>query len=237
MIEVNLLPKEYHKRTKTFRFDKKVIYIVAGFGAVVLLLATVTFYQKYQLSSLDDKIASASAEKSRLQEDIKLIDDLTELKEKILLRMEAIEKLDRYRSIWVSVLQDLNTRIPEFMWLTRVSEVAEQIQVKKPAKNIPGQDAPGSTDSSSTEKLVMFDKPMPTEIDGYAFTLNSVASFLVGLTKSEFFDDINLMYAKEEQVLGISAFKFRVSCNLVFDKALEQSEPLEDVWAPTIAER
>ena len=234
MIEVNLLPKEYRKRTKTFHFDKKVIYIAAGVGAIVLILAAVTFHQKYQLSSLNGKIAQASAEKSRLQEDIKLIDGLTELKEKIILRMEAIEKLDRYRSIWVSVLQDMNLRVPEFMWLTRVSEIAEQPQKRKAVKNVPGQQA---TDSSETKRFVMFDKPMPTEMDGYAFTLNSVASFLVGLTKSEFFDNINLLYAKEEEVMGINAFKFRVSCDLVFDKALEQTEPLEDVWAPTIAER
>lgn len=237
MIEVNLLPKEYRKRTKTFQFDKKVMYIAAGAGAIVLLLAVVTFYQKYQLSSLNGRIAQASAEKARLQEDIKVIDDLTELKEKILLRMEAIEKLDRYRSIWVSVLQDLNLRIPEFMWLTRVSEIAQEVKKQRSVKNVPGQQKAQPVDSSGTDKFAMFDKPMPTEMDGYAFTLNSIASFLVGLTKSEFFDNINLLYAKEEEVLGVSAFNFRISCDLVFDKALEQTEPLEDVWAPTIAER
>ena len=98
MIEVNLLPKEYRKRATTFRFDKRVIYSAIGAGAIVLLLVAVTFQQNYQLSSLDQNIAKASAEKLSLQEDIKLIDGLTELKEKIILRMKAIEKLDRYRS-------------------------------------------------------------------------------------------------------------------------------------------
>jgi Tfp pilus assembly protein PilN len=234
MIEVNLLPREYRKRATTFRFDKKVIYSAIGAGVVVLLLIGVTFHQKYQLSSLDQNIAKASAEKSRLQEDIKLIDGLTELKEKIILRMEAIEKLDRYRSTWVNVLQDLNVRVPDFLWLTRVAGSEEAGGVQPAPRKVPGQEA---ADTTQTKEFVMFDKPVPTEIEGYAFTLNSVASFLVGLMKSDYFDNINLAFAKEEEVQGISAYRFKLMCDLVFDKALDQMEPMEDVWSPGIAER
>ncbi len=234
MIEVNLLPKEYRKRASTFRFDKRVIYSAIGAGAIVLLLVVVTFHQKYQLSSLDQNIAKASAEKLSLQEDIKLIDGLTELKEKIILRMEAIEKLDRYRSTWVNVLQDLNVRVPDFLWLTKVAESEKVGGVKPVPRNVPGQEA---VDTTQTEEFVMFDKPVPTEIEGYAFTLNSVASFLVGLMKSDYFENINLAFAKEEEVMGISAYKFKFMCDLVFDKALDQMEPMKDVWSPTIAER
>ena len=234
MIEVNLLPKEYRKRATTFRFDKKVIYSVVAAGVIVLLLVAVTFHQKYQLSSLDQSIARASAEKLRLQEDIKLIDGLTELKEKIILRMEAIEKLDRYRSTWVNVLQDLNVRVPDFLWLTGVAGSEEVGGVQPVSRNVPGQQA---VDTTQTDEFVLFDKPVPTEIEGYAFTLSSVASFLVGLMKSDYFDNINLAFAKEEEVMGISAYKFRLMCDLVFDKALDQMEPMEDVWSPTIAER
>ncbi len=234
MIEVNLLPKEYRKRATTFRFDKRVIYSAIGAGVIVLLLAAVTFHQKYQLSSLDQNIAKASAEKLRLQDDIKLIDGLTELKEKIILRMEAIEKLDRYRSTWVNVLQDLNVRVPDFLWLTRVAGSEEVGGVQPVPRNVPGQEA---VDTTQTKEFIMFEKPVPTVIEGYAFTLNSVASLLVGLMKSDYFDNINLALAKEEEVTGISAYKFRLKCDLVFDKALDQMEPMKDVWSPTIAER
>ena len=60
MIEINLLPKEYRKRASAFHFDKKLIYGAAGAAVVVLLLATVTFYQRYQVRSLDEKIALVS---------------------------------------------------------------------------------------------------------------------------------------------------------------------------------
>ncbi len=235
MIEVNLLPKAYRKRTKTFRFDKKATYMAVTAGVIALLLVVVTLYQKYQLTSIAGKIAHASAEKARLQEDIRVIDDLTVLKERIIMRMEAIEKLDRYRSTWVRVLEDLNQRVPEYMWLTRVSEIAQDASVKKQPKNIPGQDV--AVDSTEKTEFAMFDKPVPTEIEGYAFTLNSIASFLIGLTKSEFFENIDLAFAREEEVMGIGTYKFRVMCDLVFDKALDEAEPLEDVWEPTIAER
>lgn len=233
MIEINLLPKEYRKRTRAFSFDKKLISLAAAVAVILLLLVSVTMYQKYQLASLDEDISRASAKRARLQEDIKLIDGLTELKEKILHRMDAIENLDRYRSTWVDVLQDLNSRVPDFMWLTRVAEFAEQKTAQPKAKNVPGQQA---EDTVKTE-IVVFDQSVPTQIEGYAFTLNSVASLMVGLMKSDYFDNVDLAFAKEEEVMGISAFKFRVACDLVFDKALEQAEPLEDVWAPTIAER
>jgi len=236
MIEINLLPKEYRRRSRTFHLEKKAIYAAVGAGAIVLLFIVVTFYQRYQLSSLDQRIADASAERARLQEDIKLIDGLTVLKDKILQRMEAIEKLDRYRSVWVDVMQDLNQRVPDFMWLTRVAETNDMdAQRLKAAKNVPGQ-SKADTTQTDTYKL-RFDKPVATEIEGYAFTLSSVASLLVGLTKSDYFDNINLAYAKQEEVTGINAYKFRVGCDLILENALNKDLPLENVWEPTIAER
>jgi len=236
MIEINLLPKEYRKRARIFQFDKKTICVAAAAGTIVLLLTVVTFYQRHQLSTLDHNIAQTNAERIRLEEDIRLIDNLTGLKEKIIQRMEAIEKLDRYRAAWVDALQDLNNRVPEFMWLTRVAgfwETQKAQAAKK--KNIPGQTAADSTQTQREQ--FMLDKPIPTEIEGYAFTMNSVASLLVGLTKSDYFSDISLSFAKEEQVMMVNAYKFKILCNLSFKRPMQDSEPVEDTWGPTVAER
>jgi Tfp pilus assembly protein PilN len=236
MIEINLLPKEYRKRARTFHLEKKAVYAAIGALGIVVLFAVVTFYQHYQLSSLDEKIALANSQRMRLQEDIKVIDGLTELKEKILVRMESIERLDRHRAVWVDVMQDLNQRIPDYMWLTRVAEMRGDPKAKlaAKAKNIPGQQA---ADTVPQVAEFVFAKPVPTEIEGYAFTLSSIASFLVGLTKSDYFDNISLAFAKQEEVTGINAYKFKVGCDLVFDRALDKSAPLEDVSVPTIAEK
>jgi Tfp pilus assembly protein PilN len=236
MIEINLLPKEYRKRARAFHFDKKVIYGTVGAAVVVLLLATVTFYQKYQIRTLDQKIARANAERKHLQEDIKVIDGLTELKDKILIRMNAIEKLDKYRSVWVDILQDVNQRVPEFLWLTRIAVQSpnDGAQQKK-ASNVPGQKAVDTT-ASSAETFV-FDRPTPAEIEGYAFTLGALAAFYIGLEKSDFFDNISLAYAKQEEITGIGAYKFRVGCDLKYDKVPSGPPPVEDVPQPAIAER
>jgi len=235
MIEINLLPKEHRKRARTFHLEKKSIYVAAGVASVVLLFAVVTFYQHYQLSSLDEKMALANTQRMRLQEDIRLIDGLTELKEKILTRMESIERLDRHRAVWVDVLQDLNQRVPDFLWLTRVAEIRENARAKAAkAKQVPGQQA---ADTIAHVAEFVFAKPVPTEMEGYAFTLSSIASFLVGLTKSDYFENINLSFAKQEDVTGINAYKFKVGCDLVFQRALDKSAPIEDVWVPTIAEK
>ncbi len=234
MIEINILPKEYRRRARTFHFDKKAIYSVVGVGALVLLFVVVTFYQRYQLSSLDHSIAMASAERTRLEKDIRLIDDLTVLKERILMRMEAIENLDKHRAVWVNILEDLNQRVPDFLWITRVAEMREPEAPRRP-KAVPGQNQTDTT--TVVDNGLLFDKPVPTELEGYAFTLSSIASFMVGLTKSPYFDNIELDFAKEEQVTGVNAYKFKVGCDLVFDQAPNDDMPIENVPGPAIAEK
>jgi Tfp pilus assembly protein PilN len=235
MIEINLLPKEYRRRARTFHFDKKTMYAAAGVGALVLVLVAVTFYQRYQIGAIDDKMAIANAEKRRLQKDIQVIDELTVLKEDILNRMESIENLDRFRGVWVQLMQDLNQRVPDFMWLTRFSENRALPQDKKQRK-VPGQKQVQEDTTTVVKEQKLFDKPVPTEIEGYAFTLSSIASFLVGLTKSEFFDNIDLEYAKEEQVTEVNAYKFKVDCDLIFELPGDGT-PVEDVGEIKIAER
>lgn len=232
MIEINLLPKEYRKRSRAFRLDKKMMYVAAGVGAVILLLATVTFYQQYQLSSLDEDIKKASQRRARLQEDIKLIDNLSDLKGKIIQRMEAIEKLDRYRSVWVDLLEDVNQRVPEFMWLTRIAEPRQKGGQAQAKAKVPGE---MTADSVKVEEFI-FDKDVYTELEGYAFTLSSIASFLIGLNKSDYFENIDMKFAKEQDVRGVSAYNFKVTCKMSFDHVLEDSE-IEGVESPTIAER
>jgi len=232
MIEINLLPKEYRKRSRAFRLDKKMMYVAAGVGAVILLLATVTFYQQYQISSLDDDILKASQRRARLQEDIKLIDNLSGLKQRIIQRMEAIEKLDRFRAVWVDLLEDVNQRVPEFLWLTRIAEPRQKGGQANAKKQVPGE---MPADSIRVEEFI-FDKDVYTEIEGYAFTLSSVASFLIGLNKSDYFENIDLKFAKEQEVRGVSAYNFKISCKMSFDHVINGSD-IEGASVPTIAER
>ena len=95
MIEVNLLPREYRKRATPFHFDKKLMYAGGAVAVVFLLLVGVTIYKQHSINTLDKKIVSIEKQRKALDKDIRLIDNLTDLKQKLLTRMAGIETLDR----------------------------------------------------------------------------------------------------------------------------------------------
>jgi Tfp pilus assembly protein PilN len=54
----------------------------------------------------------------------------------------------------------------------------------------------------------------PVEIEGYAFTLNAVAAFMIKLMQSDYFDNVELMESKENKFSEDErAFLFTVSAN------------------------
>jgi Tfp pilus assembly protein PilN len=230
MIEINLLPKEYRRRATPLHFDKKWIYAGAAVCVVFLLLAGMTFYKKHTINDLDKKIVSVQKQRRALDKDIKLIDGLTDLKQKLLTRLSAIEKLDVNRGMWVAILEDLSTRIPELLWLTSVSEedpLKKQATQRKKAnpKNL------GQMEADTVE--VKLPSKRPAVIEGYAYTLNSIASFLVGIMKSEFFDDIELAYARQEEFQNLAAYNFKINCVVDYDAWLkEEYQPEVSVSSP-----
>ena len=187
MIEINLLPKEYRKRSTPFHFNKKWIYAGSAVGMVFLLLIALTVYKKHTISNLDKKIVSVQRQRAALNKDIKLIDGLTDLKQKLLTRLAAIEKLDKNRGMWVAVMEDVSNRVPELLWVTDLSEEAPQ-QNKAAANRRPGVRTPKDQQAPADTIEVQLPSKRPAVIEGYAYTLNSIASFLVGMMKSDYFD-------------------------------------------------
>ncbi|NIP43544.1 MAG: PilN domain-containing protein [candidate division Zixibacteria bacterium] len=230
MIEINLLPKEYRRRATPLHFNKKWLYAGAAVCLVFVLLAGMTFYKQQMIRNMDKKIVAAQKERMSLQKDIKLIDNLTNLKQNLLTRLSAIEKLDMDRGMWVAIMEDLSSRVPELLWLTNVSEedlrqkAAEQRKANNP-RNL-GQ---------AVQDTVEFQMPSrrPAVIEGYAYTLNSIASFLVGVMKSEYFDDIELAYARQENVEDLDAYNFKINCVVDYDAWLkEEYQPEVSVSSP-----
>ena len=79
MIEINLLPKSYQKRSFDFSFGKAGLYGMVGAAAIIVLMITVTFYQNYQISNLENDISRARQRAAMLEKDIKFVDALREL--------------------------------------------------------------------------------------------------------------------------------------------------------------
>ena len=52
------------------------------------------------------------------------------------------------------------------------------------------------------------------EIEGYAFTLNALASFMIKMMRSDYFDEVELVSTKEIELEEKKAYNFTVSCSV-----------------------
>ena len=216
MIEINLLPKDYRKRSFDFSLGKTGIYAIAGAVGVVLMLVAVTFYQSHQLSELDDNIAKAKQRAAMLQKDIQLVDALIEVKSKINVRMQAVESLDRHRSAYVRILEDVARNVPEFIWLARFEE--DKTAAPKPETD---KTADGEV-KEPVEPVVANAKHMVVE--GYAFTLNALAKLMINMMRSDYFDEVELVSTEEKKLEKHEAYNFVLTTNMHFisDEELRQ---------------
>ena len=249
MIEINLLPKEYKKRANPLSFDKKVIYAGIAAAALVVVMGGLTFYQSTQVSNLNKLITKARMEQNRYKKDIAVIDALTEVKSKILARVEAIEKLDQRRTFYISLMEDLNSRMPEYLWMTGFLEIpagsepqgASQPGGKGKLTQQPGRATGAATAASQPGKetpqqaeATVSPAQGSAEIEGYAFSLNSIGSFMIGMMKSDFFKNVKLNRAVAEDIGTVTAYTFKISCDLNYDAHLIQENPTDTDEGPQI---
>ncbi len=240
MIEINLLPKELKKKSKAFSFSfagkKNVVYLMGGGVAVIVFVIGSTFYQTVKLKNLDSKMREAQARTEKLKKDIQLVDALTELKDKLLQRMNAIESLDRNRSAWIDILQDLSQRIPEYLWLSAFKEIPLPQTSSTPAPGTPNP--PGTpttpatptttsgtptTPGTPTAATSPVSHPSPTPsgrkitIAGYTYSINSLANFMIQLMKSNYFKNVELNFVKSAEVEKQKLFSFELGCDLFYE--------------------
>jgi Tfp pilus assembly protein PilN len=213
MIEINLLPKQYKKRSGGLSIGKHGMYAVVAAVGIVLMLGAVTLYQMHQVSELKGQMSIARARTMQLQKDIQLVDALTDIKAKITDRMDAVERLDRHRSSWVKVLEDVSKNVPDFVWLSNFAEEKEQV---KPA-------AANDTTTVSTQ-IQSIATAKRARIEGFTFTLNALASFMIKMMRSNYFDDVDLEKTEEITFGKQKAYNFKMSCIVHFlsDEELEK---------------
>ncbi len=211
MIEINLLPKQFSKRSSGITLGKHGIYVIAGIAAVLMLFATVTGYQIYQIKKLEGQMEIARARTIQLQKDIQLVDALTDVKQKITDRLSAVERLDRHRSAWVRILEDLSRNVPDYVWLSKFEEIEDRATKKN------------TTDTTTVQESSI--KAMkPAEIEGFTFTLNALAAFMIKMMRSDYFDDVDLVNTEEILFGRHTAYNFKLTCNVHYlsDEELEQ---------------
>ena len=213
MIEINLLPKEYQKKSFDFSMGKTGLYGIIGAAAVIALMVGITFWQNYKMSSLDEDIQKAQQRSAMLQKDIQFVDALTDVKAKITRRMKAVERLDSHRSTWVRLLEELARNVPEFVWVGKFEE--KPVVAAAPARNQPQQPnaQKAQTPPPATEP-VTGPTVRQAEIEGFAFTLNALASFMIKMMRSDYFDEVELVSTEELLLQEKKVYNFNLSFNV-----------------------
>ncbi len=204
-IEINLLPRELRGKRRGIAFDKNLTLIAAFVGILVVLIAGVSVLQGIKLKALDKKIADAQRRTNQLSRDIELVDALTQLKDNILQRMSAIDVLDRNRTVWVKVLEDLSRRVPDYLWLSLLMEEESQNEATVDT---------GTDTTIFSPRFESFVKRVT--IEGYSYSLNSLASFLIQLMGSQYFKNMELQYVKRAEVKEYKTFSFQLVGDLYY---------------------
>jgi len=218
MIEINLLPKEMRK-ARGMGIPKSVFVGAAVVVGVMMLLAIITGFQVYRLRNIDDQIAEVRRQADRMRDDIILVDRLVDVKTKVLARLSAINKLDLDRERWVSILEELSNRVPDFLWLTAFKPAEAAGKTKRGGIRTPSAKIPVDSATTGSPQLA---------IEGYSFTLNGLANFLIELNASEYFDEIKLDYAKMTKVDDQRVFNFSLHCSLQDPMGAEQMQDVEN---------
>lgn len=212
MIEINLLPKDYRKSSHSLSLGKTGLYLMAAAAGVVVIMVAITMWQMSQLAQLKNDIDRANQRASMLREDIRVVDGLTDVKEKIQRRIQAVEKLDRHRSTWVRILEDLSGNVPEFVWLDEFKEqVAGGDDQSKSSRKKNKKD--------TGKKAEMAEAPedpsvRPVEVRGFAFTLNALAATMIRMMRSDYFTDVELVDSYDTLYNETKAYKFQLSANV-----------------------
>lgn len=128
MIRINLLPQEARKRTRRagtgIKIDKtRVIPVVVLLG-VVLACTSTMMLQGARLSTLERDVAEARAESEQYKRTIALIDEMVAKERELNRRLNLVEQLDRNRFKTVRVLDEVARRVPRYMWLTSMKNLA-----------------------------------------------------------------------------------------------------------------
>jgi len=214
MIEINLLPKELKRRGRGFAFNKNLIYLGVVAGILVILFVVVSIFQSFKLKALDNKIAGAKKRTEELRKNIELVDALTDLKDKLLRRMSAIETLDKNRATWVQVLEDLSQRVPEYLWLSALRE-----------EEVVSQSQAGAEADTSIETALPLTPTRKVNIEGYTYSINSLALFLIQLTRSDYFKNMELQFIKKSEAETQKTFSFGLSGELVYTPETQVESP------------
>lgn len=235
MININLLPKEFRKKTGTASIGKSGLYAMGATAGIIITIVVISLFQMFQLQELDEKMKVARIRTRQLQKDIAMVDALTDVKAKIMQRMAAVDKLDQHRVVWVRILEDVTRNLPEFSWFSLFEEVKAddtKTRSKRRGKNKKAADKEKVEETKALAASKALTRPV--KIEGFSFTLNSLANFMINLMKSDFFSDVEMASVNEVQFQEQKAYNYKLTAVLHYLSDEELKKILETGSGPDL---
>jgi len=128
MPRINLLPwREEERRTRQREFGVAAGGAVIG-GVAVTMLTMLVFSS--MINAQDLRNERLDNEIDLLQEDIEAIDDLERRKEKLLARMDIIDRLQKSRPEVVHLFDEMVRQLPEGVYLTGMKQTGSRIEIR-----------------------------------------------------------------------------------------------------------
>ena len=133
MPSINLLPWREAERQRRQRE-----FLVALAGAVVagvVVVGLVAFFYEGLISTQKGRNARLTAEIQELDKSIEEIEGLERQKERLLARMEIIERLQKSRPEIVHLFDEVTRRLPEGVYLTALRQRGDAVEVNGVAES------------------------------------------------------------------------------------------------------
>ncbi len=133
MPSINLLPwreAERQRRQRDF-----LVAMAASVIAGVVVVGLVAFFYEGMISTQKDRNARLTAEIQELDKSIEEIEGLERQKERLLARMEIIERLQKSRPEIVHLFDEITRRLPEGVYLTAVRQRGSNVEVSGVAES------------------------------------------------------------------------------------------------------
>jgi type IV pilus assembly protein PilN len=175
MPRINLLPWREQER-KVRRREFGVAMGGAAFAAVIFVLGGKLLYSSW-IDSQNAKNNLLKKEIVKLEAQIADIQDLENRKQRLVARMEIIEKLQRKRPEIVHLFDELVKTVPEGIYLTQIKETGKKLEMKGVAQSSTRVSTfMRNIDSSSwmdNPQLQVVETTKDSSTGGSSFTLSS----------------------------------------------------------------
>ena len=127
-IEVNLLPQDLRAKRKLISLDYRAVIILLIIIAAVGLFSYYLYTDK-NLKTQENELSSWKQAERTLQKTVDLQNEVNRLREDVGKRVNIIKELTGDSDIRFSMLQHINSIIPQNLWLSRISEFEESNKI------------------------------------------------------------------------------------------------------------